>query len=174
MADVLERARSAAVRDKLTPEQYVSRGIIKLSSLSSRNEGVMIISDAINEGIDVSEAIPLLKRYLPAMDQFTQGIAVSIIMFHHFNKEEDSEVLSFLRHEDPWIAGTAADYMAVRAFTGFSVSLFVPELIRMIYNKNDDVARSAFNAVSAAAILTGDETAVMYVRMVYSQETGQC
>lgn len=174
MLRILESAREAAVMDGLSREQYVSRGIMKLSSMASRTEGVMMLSHAISEGADISEAIPLLRKHLPAMEQDAQGIAVSIIMFHNFNEEDDAGILSFLRHENPSIASTAADYMAARAFTGFSVSLFVPELIRMIYHKDDAVARSAFNAVSAAAILTGDEIAVMYVRSVYSQETGLC
>jgi hypothetical protein len=174
MADMLEKERSAALREMLSPEQYVSRGIMKLSQAGSRAEGVMILSDAINEGLDVSDAIPLLKKYLQAMEQAIQGISVSIIMFHHFNNEDDAEILAFLRHENPRIARAAADYMAVRALTGFSVSLFVPELIRMIYHEDADVARSAFNAVGAAAILGADEIAALYIRSIYSQDSGVC
>jgi hypothetical protein len=164
---VLRNARLMVERARASPEEFVSRAIGMLPRTSTRTAALLMLSDAIDANADISDAVPLLKKYLPAMEPAAQDIALALLLCHHFNKQEDSEILAFLRHENPRYARNAADYLALRAFSGLEVSLFVPELVKMVYHNDANVARSAYNAIEAAAILTGDEIAVLYLKSVY-------
>lgn len=170
----LKELRAGQEDARQSPEKYVSKAIELLSSMGTRTKGVLMLSDAIDAQADISDAIPLLKKYLLDMEPIAQDLAVAVILYHHFQNQSDSEIMGFLRHENPRFARNAVDYMTVRAFSGLEVSLFVPELIRMIYHNDADVARSAYNAVEAAAILSGDETAALYLVSVYYHGKVDC
>ncbi len=174
LLSMLKQAREAVAQARQSPENYVSKAIQMLSYMESRTHGVLMLSDAIDAKADISDAIPLLKKHLPNMEPVVQDLAVAVILYYHFQNQNDSEIMEFLRHENPRFARNAVDYMAIRVFSKLEISAFVPELIKMIYHKDQAVARSAYSAVEVAAVLARDETAVVYMQSIYSQENGEC
>lgn len=171
---LLENARAAIAKARETPGTYLSKAMGMLEKSRTRTMGVALLCDAIDSQLDVSEAIPLLDKYLPDMEPIAQDLALAVMIFYHFHNDSEQEILKLLRHENPCFARNTADYLRTLILTSLDVSAFVPELIKMVYHKDPAVSRSAYNAVELAAVFESDERAVLFMKSIYSQGDSEC
>lgn len=173
--DVLEssllEARRVNRASNLSPEELLKDMVALLRSPGGLEDTLMRIFEVVNSGVDISVAVPELRRLLPGADPFAQDLISIILLHHHFNMGQENEVSSFLSHEDPRIARNAIEYLGAVMMNGGVISPFVPQLILLIGHKDHGVACSAFQSVEMAAYINDDHLARGCLRALYRNKS---